>query len=75
MMSAAVVSSLRVLRTRPAGFASVSLGLALDLRHDGDAGLEPGHAQRELGEDQQRDADHHARASVGGGQRRPPVAE
>ena len=50
-------------------------GVALHLRHHRDPGLEPGQAERELGEDQQRDADHHPGAGVVGGQRRRPVGD
>ncbi|CAH0324841.1 hypothetical protein SRABI128_05059 [Microbacterium sp. Bi128] len=49
--------------------------VAADLRHHGDAGLEPGQAQGQLGEDEQRDAHHHQRAPVLGGQGQPPVVD
>ncbi len=55
MIRAAVVSSWRVPTMRPTGFFSVSPGVTLDQRHDGDAGLEAGQAQGELGEDEQGD--------------------
>jgi hypothetical protein len=59
MMSAAVSSSLRVLRMRPFGFSGVSPGSPFDERHHGDAGLEARQAERELREDEQRDAIDH----------------
>ena len=49
MISAALVSSLRVLRIRDCSTSLRRLALALDERHDGHAGLEAGQAQRELG--------------------------
>ena len=64
MITAAVVSSRRVPRIRPAGLSSVSPASPRDLRHHRDAGLESGQSQRELREDQQRDADHHPGARV-----------
>ena len=54
MISAAVVSSFRVLRMRPAGRSSVSPGSPLHQRHDGDAGLEAREPERQLREDEQR---------------------
>ena len=64
MITAAVVSSCVAPRIRPAGCSSVSSAAPLDVRHDRDAGLEPGQAERELREDEQRDRDHHQRAAV-----------
>ena len=48
MISAAVVSSLRVLRMRPVGLLGRVGRVALDQRHDRDAGLEAGQAERQL---------------------------
>ena len=64
MITAAVVSSRLVPRIRPAGPVLGVGGVAADVRHHRDAGLEAGHAQRQLGEDHQRDRDHHQRVAV-----------
>ena len=64
IITAAVVSSRLVPRIRPVGRASVSVGSPLHVRHHRDAGLEAGHAQRQLGEDDQRDPDHRQRVAV-----------
>ena len=45
-----------MLRIRPAGLLLGVAGVALDQRHHRDAGLEAGQAERQLREDQQRDA-------------------
>ena len=45
------MSSFRVLRMRPAGCAGSSAGSPRDVAHHRDAGLEAGHAERELGEE------------------------
>jgi hypothetical protein len=74
MMIAAVASSLRAPAIRPMGLALGVPRRALDLRHDGDAGLEPGQAQRQLGEHDQGDADHDQRVAVLARQRRGPVS-
>lgn len=50
-------------------------GLALDVRHHGDAGLEAGEAERELGEDDQGHADHHEDVAVFGGEGGGPVGD
>ena len=50
MISAAVRSSFLVLRMRPAGASSVSVGVAAHERHHGDAGLEARQAERQLRE-------------------------
>ena len=55
MISAAAVSSLLVLRMRPAGRSLGVARVALDQRHDGDARLEAREPERELREDQERD--------------------
>ena len=75
MMTAAVVSSRRVPSIRPAGLSSVSPAPPLDLRHHRHARFEAGQAQGQFGEDQQRDADHHERVAVRGGQGLPPVPD
>ncbi len=64
MITAAVVSSFLVSRIRPIGPLLGVAGVAADVRHHRDAGLEPGQAERQLGEDEQRDGDHHHRAAV-----------
>ena len=66
MMIAAVVSSRPAPRMRPVGYAGSSSGLALDLRHDRDAGLEAGQAERELREHDQRDPDDDERGRRAG---------
>ena len=58
MMTAAVSSSLRVFRIRPAGRFGSSSGPAADVRHDRHPGLEPGQPQGQLREQQQADGDH-----------------
>ena len=65
MMSAAVVSSLRALRMRPVRLLGRVGRVALDERHDDDAGLEAGQAQRQRGEDEQRRPDDPERAPSG----------
>ncbi len=47
--------------------------VALDVRHDGDAGLEAGEAEGEFGEGHQGDADHGDDVAVLGGERVRPV--
>ena len=64
MIRAAVVSSFLVLPDPARGVLLGVPGLALDVGHHRDAGLEAGHAQRQLGEHQQRDRDHHDRVAV-----------
>ena len=49
--------------------------VALDVRHHRDAGLEAGQAERQLREDEQRDADHQRGVAVLGGQRVRPVGD
>jgi hypothetical protein len=54
------------------------LGVAqvtLHVGHDRDAGLEPGQAQGQFREHQQRDGDHQQRAAMLGGQGRGPVLD
>ena len=53
MITAAVTSSLRVLRIRPCGCARIVVGVAADQRHHGHAGLETAQAQGQLGKQQQ----------------------
>ena len=76
MISAAVVSSLRVLRMRPPGFCGRVGRVALDQRHDDHAGLEAGEAEGQLREEQQGGPDHQ-RAGCRGPASEPqsPVAE
>jgi hypothetical protein len=47
--------------------------IADHLRHDCDAGLEPGHAEGQLGKDEEREGNHHQRVGVFSGQRGTPV--
>ena len=73
IITAAVVSSRLVPRIRPAG-PRLGVGrVATDVRHHRDPGLEAGHPERELGEDDQRDPDHGQRVAVLLGERRAPV--
>ena len=62
MITAAAASSFLVLRIRPTGSSSLLVRVALDVRGDGDAGLEARESQRQLGEDQER----HRRPSPAG---------
>ena len=62
MISAAVRSSFFVLRMRPSGLSSVSVGVAPHERHHRHAGLEPRQAERELGKQDDR---HRAPSSAG----------
>ena len=64
MMSAAESSSFFVLRMRPAGFAGDIAGIAFHERHHGDAGLEPGQAERQFGKHEQRNGEHRERVTV-----------
>ena len=64
IITAAVVRSRLVSRIRPVGVRLGVAGVAADVRHHRDAGLEAGHAQRELGEDEQGDPDHHHGVAV-----------
>ncbi len=75
MITAAVVSSLRVSRIRPVGFSYISVGSFLDLRHHRHARLEAGHAERQLRKDEERHADHGERRGVFGRHRVGPVAD
>ena len=69
MMSAAVASSLRVLRMRAAWFSP------LDERHDRDAGFKSREPQRKLGEENHREAQHGQRIGMLREERLPPVVE
>ena len=56
-MTAAVASSLRALRIRPSGLSGVSAESPSNQRHHGHAGFETAEAQRQLGKEQDADAD------------------
>ena len=67
MISAAVASSLRVLRIRPAGRSRIVGRVALDVAHHRYSCFEAGHAKGELGKDDQGEQHEHERIPVLGG--------
>ncbi len=73
IITAAVVSSRLVPRIRPVGLRLGVGRVAADVRHHRDAGLEAGHAQGQLGEDDERDPDHGQGVAVLLGEGRGPV--
>ena len=75
MISAAAVSSLRVLRMRPAGCSGSSPASPRTSGITADAGLEARDAEGKPREHQECHAHHQQGASVAGEQHVPPVAD
>ena len=75
MISAAAVSSLRVLRIRERQPLLGVRAVGGDQRHHAHPGLEPGQAQHQQREGEHRRADDVAEAAAAGGQRVGPVVD